>query len=778
MINRGKLSLRKRLLAGALALSMAFGMAGCGKKEGGNSESGNGGSGNGSTMETKVDVKNCTFEEDSDFSFEIPTENVNQAAKVGDYLVVLGYEEGAPADAAKATASDSATGGDADGEMMSEYYPVVYTMPAAGGEAKKVFKLEKGYVNSITAAGDNIAMLIGDVNDKYSLKVIDKDGKEVSTVSLDDVQKHGSYISSVKYLDNGDIAASTDKDLVIIGADGKEKKSITFEDYLMGCAVSKDGKVFALTYGMTAGKSEAVEINIETGEQGEHYPLSAQYFASAEAVQKGIGDYDFIYASDDALFGYKLATKEDVRICDFNASLIDGSYITSVIVSDLDHFITCGTNYTTGDSFIDAYKKVDPANVKDKKVLTLACLYQSNELRQNVIDFNKTHTDVRIDIIDYNNEEDSMTKFSTDIAAGNIPDLYDVSQGFGNMSLTQAANKGMFVDLTSYLQNDPDLSEDDIIDSVLNSTKINDKIYYLGSSFALTTLIGNKDDLGKMDGWTFDEMKQYIESKPEGSRLFETNNKTYILDYFLYTCLEEFVDYNKGECYFDQQSFKNVLELANKGDNEEEDFSYEDSMSFVDDIRSGKQLFEISQITPDYWPLYNSLFNDKGYCIGFPNKDRQGTYVMVESAIAMSAGCSDKDTAWEFIKFTMSKEQQGKTYYGSYSGMPTRKDVFEMYLEAKGATKEYTDEFGNDITPLDGAIGMGDVMVEIKPITEEEKQQYRDLVAKAHNVWEYDQSLMDIVEEESKEYFNGEKSLDEVCTTIQNRASTYIQENQ
>ena len=126
----------------------------------------------------------------------------------------------------------------------------------------------------------------------------------------------------------------------------------------------------------------------------------------------------------------------------------------------------------------------------------------------------------------------------------------------------------------------------------------------------------------------------------------------------------------------------------------------------------------------------------------------------------------------------MSKEQQGKTYYGSYSGMPTRKDVFEMYLEAKGATKEYTDEFGNDITPLDGAIGMGDVMVEIKPITEEEKQQYRDLVAKAHNVWEYDQSLMDIVEEESKEYFNGEKSLDEVCTTIQNRASTYIQENQ
>ena len=777
MINRGKLSLRKRLLAGVLAMSMALGMAGCGKKEGGSSESGNGGgSASGSTVETKVDVKNCTFEVDSDFSFNSSAEHISQAAKFGDSLAFVGYSQVASTAASTATASDSATGGDAEGDM--DYKASVYTMPLSGGESKSLYTLDKGYVSSITPSGDNLAILIGDENDKYSVIVIDKDGKEVSKTPLTDAANHGSYVSSVKMLDNGDIAACTDKDLVILGTDGKEKKSISFEDYLMGCAISKDGKLFALTYGMTSAKTDAVEVNPETGEQGEHYPLSAQYFSSSEAVQPGIGDYDLIYASSDALFGYKLETKEDVRICDFNASLIDGTYITSVIVNDLDHFIACGNNYTTDESFMDAYKKVDPANVKEKKTLTLACLYQSNALRQNVIDYNKTHSDVRIDIIDYANEEDPMSKFSTDIAAGNIPDLYDVSNGFGNMSLTQAANKGMFVDLTDYLKNDPDLSEDDIIDSVLQSTKINDKVYYLGSEFALMTLIGNGDDLGKMEGWTFQEMKEYIDSKPADSRLFETNNKKEILDYFLYTCLDEFVDYNKGECYFDQQSFKDVLELANRGDNEETEFTYDDTMSFVEDIRNGKQLFEISQITPDYWPLYNSLFNNKGYCIGFPNSEKQGTYVQIESAIAMSSGCSDKDTAWDFIKFTMSKEQQGKTYYAGYSGMPTRKDVFEMYLDAKAATKEYTDEFGNNITPLEGGIGMGDVMVDIKPITEAEKQQYRDLVSKANNVWEYDQSLMEIVEEESEDYFKGEKSIDDVCTTIQNRASTYIQENQ
>ena len=152
-------------------------------------------------------------------------------------------------------------------------------------------------------------------------------------------------------------------------------------------------------------------------------------------------------------------------------------------------------------------------------------------------------------------------------------------------------------------------------------------------------------------------------------------------------------------------------------------------------------------------------------------------YAQVDSAIAMSAGCSDKDVAWEFIKFTMSREQQGKNYYATSSGMPTRKDIFELFMDSRQTTKEYTDEFGNNIRPVEGSYGFADVTVEIKPISDEERQQYVDMVNKVSNVWEYDKSLMDIVSEESKYYFNGDKSLDEVCSTIQNRAQTYINES-
>ena len=776
MINRGKLSVGKRILAGVLAMTMAIGMAGCGKKEGGNSESGNNGgsaSGNGSSMESTVDVKNCTFELDSDFSFDKTIGELNNTIKIGDSIYALTYdEEAVDSEMSMASDTDSASDGDADFAVH------LYKMPVTGGQATKIYDIKDvNYVSNMVEAGDNIGLFAVDNKQKHLLIIVDKDGKEVSKTPLTDLDKNGDmYISSVKVADNGDIIAALEKDLAILGSDGKEKKKVSFNDYLLGVGTSKDGKILALTYGLQSSKSEAVEVNLETGELGEHYPINAQ-FLNPDTFQKGEGDYDFFYTSDSGLYGYKMASKEDVKLCDFNASLIDGTYLRSSLVIDQDHFILAGTNYNTMESYIDAYKKVDPANVVEKKVLTLACLYQSPSLRQNVIDFNKTRSDIRIDVIDYMNEEDPMTKFSTDIAAGNIPDLYDVSQGFGNMSLTQAANKGMFVDLTSYLANDPDLSESDLIESVLNATKIDGKVYYLGSSFYLNTLIGNKDDLGKMDGWTFDEMKQYIDSKPADATLFEVDNKTEVLNYFMYTCLEEFVDWNKGECYFDQQSFKNVLELCNKGSDEEIDYMNFDDSEIIDNIKNGKQLFLNGSITPDIWPLYNKLFNDKAYCIGYPNAERKGMYAQVDSAIAMSAGCSDKDVAWEFIKFTMSREQQGKNYYATSSGMPTRKDIFELFMDSRQTTKEYTDEFGNNIRPVEGSYGFADVTVEIKPISDEERQQYVDMVNKVSNVWEYDKSLMDIVSEESKYYFNGDKSLDEVCSTIQNRAQTYINES-
>ena len=52
-----------------------------------------------------------------------------------------------------------------------------------------------------------------------------------------------------------------------------------------------------------------------------------------------------------------------------------------------------------------------------------------------------------------------------------------------------------------------------------------------------------------------------------------------------------------------------------------------------------------------------------------------------------------------------------------------------------------------------------------------------ELVNRTHKNGAYDGTLMQIVEDEAKMYFAGEKSLERTAEIIQERAKTYVNEN-
>lgn len=60
----------------------------------------------------------------------------------------------------------------------------------------------------------------------------------------------------------------------------------------------------------------------------------------------------------------------------------------------------------------------------------------------------------------------------------------------------------------------------------------------------------------------------YIHLKPDDVRLFENDNREMTLTMLLYHCLGDFVDWEKGECDFESQEFKNLLEFTQKGSDE------------------------------------------------------------------------------------------------------------------------------------------------------------------------------------------------------------------
>ncbi len=557
MKKRENVIFKKRLIASALAMSMMIGTAGCGKSK--DAESGSGKTGSGKSTEAAVDVKNCTFESDPDFSIDLSEgASLGGITKVGDGVayasneypdspddmegeafdggeVVIGDEDvdaaaddktaddaaadEKPADDADAAEVDDASAMDADMEDVVMGTSKVHYRTADGSD-KVIYETEPGkYVRNMTESNGNIAIQLSDEEDKSVLKTIDTEGKEVSTVDMAALDKasENDYVSDIKITKDGDLLAFCNQKIVVIDKEGKEKKTIETQDYIMGGVITQSDDILVFNYGQETAKVDAKKVDIASGSLQDGYSLSGS-LTSNTIGEVGSGDYDFFYVGDGGLYGFKKDSQEDVKLCDFNASFVEPSYIYKIIVPDQDHFAIMTYDNMTGEPQVFAYRKVDPANVTEKKVLTLAAVYANNNLKQAVMDFNKSHTDIRIDIIEYMNEEDPMGKMSADIAAGNIPDLYDTSYGIGNMSLTQAVQKGVLEDLTPYLEKDSEISEDDFIESVLNAAKVDGKLYYLPSAFSIQTLIAKKDDVGDRTGWTFDEMKQFIDSKPEDVR--------------------------------------------------------------------------------------------------------------------------------------------------------------------------------------------------------------------------------------------------------------------
>ena len=110
-------------------------------------------------------------------------------------------------------------------------------------------------------------------------------------------------------------------------------------------------------------------------------------------------------------------------------------------------------------------------------------------------------------------------------------------------------------------------------------------------------------------------------------------------------------------------------------------------------------------------------------------------------------------------------------------GTPLRKDCLEDMIKRNSATEKYTDDFGQEIEPLNSGYGFDDYEVEIVPLTDKQVEMYRDIVSRVDREYNYNTEIMNIIDEEAAAFFAGQKSASEVAKIIQNRANTYINES-
>lgn len=154
----------------------------------------------------------------------------------------------------------------------------------------------------------------------------------------------------------------------------------------------------------------------------------------------------------------------------------------------------------------------------------------TNELTQSIEKFNEIHTDVQIEIRDYS-DEGGRERLQTELVLGKVPDImelrcygedgkdllkgvYDVQHLPGSytgpeggyfMPYRQMVQKGYLEDLWPYIENDPDLGREAVLEAPLKAAEVNGGLYMLFERVEIFTLIGRESVVGARYSWTLDD---------------------------------------------------------------------------------------------------------------------------------------------------------------------------------------------------------------------------------------------------------------------------------
>ncbi len=645
-------------------------------------------------------------------------------------------------------------------------------------------------------------------------KRLDKDGGEIASIDLSNLQEaladvldEGAYVNTTSFDINGNMYVSCDSKIYALDEQLKVRFALEGEN-LWNELISLGGGLMGLSQWEYDEETETSTNKFRTIDP-EKQDWGVEYIMPQNAynVYPGGGDYLYYYQVNDAIFGFK-AGEPDAQ----GQGTGQGERLFSWLEADISNdnvrdffFLPDGRvaallqewdeDYENSTYSVVLMTSTPRAELPEKTTLVYASLYLGYDVRNRIIDFNKKSDKYRIEVKDYSEFDTdgtgqaSLQKLNTEILAGNVPDLLDTS----SIPLRQYGAKGILEDLWPFIDNDPDLGRDKLMLRPLEANQQDGRLYEIFSTFSIRTVVGAGKIVGDRNSWTLADLNEALAKMPEGCAIFgQSDTKDGMLNMVVSMNMDQFVDWDKGECSFDSDGFKALLEFCNTFPAEFswENVDWEEWEEEESRVYTGKQLlvqYSIGSLDRDIARL-NAVFNNDVSYVGYPMEDGScGSSFSTGRGTAMTTACQDKEGAWSFIRQELLPRDEQETgrklrYYGSF---PINKADFDK-MTAEAMTPQYeTDKDGNNILdddgnpiPIYGTIWITDGMeVDVEPLSQADVDKIMGLYHQIDSVYRYDDKILDSIKEVAGAYFAGDKPLDDAAKLIQSKVTLYVNEN-
>lgn len=568
------------------------------------------------------------------------------------------------------------------------------------------------------------------------------------------------------YFTNGEtLVYVTDKDL-------NKLCEIKIDNWINNMAVSKEGTVYISCYGESGLELKPIDLNTK----------------SLGTAITGIDGYGNLSIATGASQSFLLSDTDKVSV--YNGT--DGT--KEELFQWLDVDINSNNIRYIGElsdgrvwAFSETYdgeenlqelvlvKKVKSSEVPEKEELTYGGLYLDYNIREQIIKFNKSSDKYRIKFKAYADDdyEAGLTQFHADLTSANCPDIIDLSQ----LDYSMYVNKGVLEDIYPYMEKSG-MKKEDYLENILGAYESEGKLYGIMPQFYVSTTMAKASKTGDISGWTLSEMLDFAENS-DAENLFSYGDRNTVFYYCIYNNIDEFINWETGECFFNSPEFIRVLEFAKQFP---EEFNYNEEQEGTHaKLQSDKILLMQGTISSvQEYQMMQGMFGEKIAYVGFPNSERSGNLIYpTGGSMGISARSKHKEGAFEFMQTLLSEEYQMSLVSGHGGwGFPVKKSALEAQFEKDMTPEYYTDENGNQVEQMKTSWGYDDFNIDIYTAKEDEIEQVRALIGSANRLaGSVNQQLVNIVTEETDAFFKGQKSAADTAGVIQNRIQIYVSEN-